>query len=334
MKRLVMGTVSLLAVAACRDSADPIVAPPLDVQRTDLADVGASVVTHRFAVVTQQGTLARGSRVTAVTKLGIGQYEVTFNGDVSQCAYIATTTNAYSQALGVFTAGGHLSPNGVFVETKNQGGGLTDGPFHLIVSCGDTGMPFAVVGYNADLVRATAGTTMNYLGAGRYRITFSKGIAGCAYVATVADPSNALVFNPSGVYTGSGPNAQTVYLETKNPGGGLQDNVPFHLALVCPGLTKSRFAVVRANGTLARGSVGTTTSRSALGQYVISANRALNTCATVATRGSAGQQVPFSPATVETLPGATANAMQIQVRDLLFFGGNFIDQIFHTASIC
>ena len=73
-----------------------------------------------FAKVSQTGTLISGSEVAGVAKLGPGQYEVTFTSDVSLCAYVATTANAYSQALQVFTAGGHLGPNGVFVETKNQ----------------------------------------------------------------------------------------------------------------------------------------------------------------------------------------------------------------------
>jgi hypothetical protein len=334
MKRFVMGTLSMLALSACRDTTDPLIPATFDAPRDEQLDVGAGALPHRWAVVDQHGTLTRGSAVSSVTKLGVGQYEVTFTSDVSQCAYIATTTNAYSQALGVFTAGGHLSGNGVFIETKNQGGGLTDGPFHLAVTCGDTGIPFAVVGYSADLVRSTPGTTLAFLGAGRYRITFPTSVAACAYVATVADPGNALVYSPQGVYTGSGPNANTVYVETKNPGGGLQDGTPFHLAVVCPSAPLSRFAVVRANGTLARGSAGTTSTRNQLGRFSVGANRALNTCATVVTRGSAGMGVPYTPATVETLPGGTANKMRIQVRDLLFFGGNFIDQMFHTASLC
>src|SRR5580700_11383972 len=87
-----------------------------------------------FASVNLNGTLAYGNGVSGVTHLGTGRYEVTFSADVQQCAYIATTINAYSQALQVFTAGGHLGPDGVYVETKNQGGGLSSGiPFHLAV---------------------------------------------------------------------------------------------------------------------------------------------------------------------------------------------------------
>ena len=164
---------------------------------------------------------------------GLGQYEVTFSSNVSDCAYVATTVNANSQALQVFTAGGHLGANGVFVETKNQGGGLTDGPFHLAVVCGAAKMHFAVVDYAGSLARGTPGATLSSPGAGRYNITFLSNVKNCAYLATVGDPGNGLVFAPSGVYTGSGPNTRTVYIETKDSGAGLQPGVPFHLAVIC-----------------------------------------------------------------------------------------------------
>src|SRR5262249_58193758 len=140
------------------------------------------------------------------THIGTGQYEVTFSTNVAACAYEATTIAGGSQALLVFTAGGHLSADGVYVETKNQGGGLTDGPFNLAVDCGAPGWSFAVVGYTANLVRATPGTTLTSLGTGRYDVTFPASIGKCAYLASVGDPGNALGFNPSGGYTGSGPN--------------------------------------------------------------------------------------------------------------------------------
>ena len=171
---------------------------------TLLSAVPAAAAT--FAVVNLDGSLASGSSdVQSVTYIGTGQYEVTFTNAVNNCAYVATTINAYSQALQVFTAGGHQNNQGVYVETKNQGGGLTDGPFNLVVDCGGVGMQYAVVGYSADLVRSTPGTTLTPLGFGRYNVTFASHFgASCAYIATVGDPGNALVFNPAGVYTGSG----------------------------------------------------------------------------------------------------------------------------------
>lgn len=335
MKRLIPALVAVLALQACQADSDPATTAPL-APGADLStgDVGADATNNLFAKVDMFGGLIAGNRVTSVTRLGTGQYEVTFNRNMRSCAYVATNRNAYSQALNVFTAGGHLSINGVYVETKNQGGGLTDGPFDLVATCGGTGIRYAVVGYSANLVRATTGTTLTWLGAGRYQVRFSTPVSSCAFLATVADPDSQLVFAPSGVYTGSGPDANTVYLETKNPGGGLQDAVPFHLAIVCPTSIQSPFAVVRLSGTRQRGSAGTTTSHTGLGLYNVNFGRSIAACAVIATRGSVNTGVPFTPATVELAPGANANSIQVQVRDLLFFGGNLIDQPFHAAAVC
>jgi hypothetical protein len=287
-----------------------------------------------FARVNAAGTLVAGSEVTSVTHLATGIYEVTFTRVVSQCAFVATTANAYSQALTVFTAGGHASANGVYVETKNQGGGLTDGPFELVVDCGLNGMKYAVVDYAGTLVRSTAGATLTMVGTGQYNVTFPSSVKNCAYLATVGDPANALVFNPSGVYTGSGPNINTVYVETKNPGGGLQPGVPFHLAVICSN-THSRFAVVEDSGLIKRGATLTGSFRPTAGEYVIVANTTvLPNCATVATRGSVNASVPFTPATVELIAGPATNTRAVQVRELLFFGGALTNQDFHAAVVC
>jgi hypothetical protein len=341
MKRFLLPVAAAVLVAACQDSTDPSTGgptEPLDQPAGPVSEaISASPTTtirHLWAVVAANGSLTRGSRVTGVSRLGVGQYEVTFNRSVTGCAYVATTQNAYSQALGIFTASGHLSANGVYVETKNQGGGLTDGPFDLLVSCGPLGTRFAVVGYSADLVRATSGTSLSFLGAGRYQVRFASAVRGCAFLATVGDPGNALVFNPSGVYTGTGPDANTVYIETKNPGGGLQDGVPFHLALICPGTGSSRFAVLKASGIAQRASTGTSGTRPSTGTYIVASNLNIGACAALATRGSVNTGVPFSPATVEIVPGAGSNSFGVQVRQLLFFGGALANQAIHTAVIC
>jgi len=287
-----------------------------------------------FATVAANGTLVNGNGVSSVTHIGTGRYEVTFNAIVSTCAYVSTTRNAFSQAIQSYTAGGHLSSSGVYVEVKNQGGGLLDGPFDLAVACNLTGWSFAVVGYSANLVRASPGVTLNHLGVGRYDVTFLAGVGGCAYLATVGDPANALVFNPSGVYTGSGPTATSVYIETKNPGGGLTDGIPFHLAVVCPNAVSTKVLVVRDNGLAKRGSPLTSAFDVSTGNYVFDTNVTLGACTMIGTRGSVDKSVPFNPATIEITPGPASNTSGIQVRELLFFGGNLSNQAFHAAGIC
>jgi hypothetical protein len=321
-----LSRLTLTAAAAIAATAVPAMLGTVQAQ--------AFTSSNLFASVTLNGTLAHGNGVTGVTHIGTGQYEVTFAADVQQCAYVATTINAYSQALQVFTAGGHRSADGVYVETKNQGGGLTDGPFNLVVDCGLPGWSYAVVGYTANLVRSTPGATLTSLGTGRYDVTFPANISRCAYLATVGDPGNALVFNPSGVYTGSGSNPGTVYVETKNPGGGLSAGIPFHLAVICPAAASVKVAVVAADGLISRGSPHTRSVSPAPGQYTLISNRPLSACAAVATRGSVDTAVPFDPATAEIAPGPAPNTVGIQVRQLLFFGGNLASESFHAALVC
>src|SRR3954447_1570363 len=336
MKYLTLAFGALVGLVGCQDPASPPAdtAVPSGAGEIDAASA-ALTAPSLWAKVDLNGSLSRGSRVVSASKLGPGQYEVTFNRNVSTCAYLATTRNAYTQAIQASTAGGHLSANGVYVETKNQGGGLTDGPFDLVVTCGtQQGIRYAVVGYAANLVRSSPGTSLSFLGSGRYNVTFASSVAGCAFIATLADPGNALVFAPSGVYTGTGPDSRTVYIETKNPGGGLQDGVPFHLGIICNSSFNSRFAVVRAIGTSQRASAGTSSARALTGRYTITSNRNLTTCAAVATRGSVNTAVPFNPATVEIVAGPNTSSIGVQVRKLLFFGGAFTNQSFHAAAVC
>jgi hypothetical protein len=156
----------------------------------------------------------------------------------------------------------------------------------------------------------------------------------CAYLATVGDPGNALVFNPNNVYTGSASNPDTVYIETKNQGGGLSPGIPFHLAVICPTAANVRTAVVGANGIISRGSALTSSFSPGTGLYTVATNQAVTSCATVATRGSVDTAVPFDPATVETVAGPASNTIGFQVRSLLFFGGNLENESFHTAIVC
>ncbi len=318
----------LAAAAAAAALAAAIICVPLG---TTLAQAAS---TNLFASVNADGTLNHGNDVTSVTHIGVGQYEVRFSANVRNCAYVATTINSGSQALQVFTASGHLSADGVYVETKNQGGGLTNGPFDLVVDCGQPGWSYAVVGYTANLVRATPGAALKVLGTGRYDVSFPASVRTCAYLATVGDPGTGLVFHPNGVYTGSGGNAETVYIETKNPAGGLSSGIPFHLAVICPSAANAKVAVVTATGLPWRGSSLTSSFSASTGQYILATNRALSACTTVATRGSVNTAVPFDPATVEVTAGPASNTAGIQIRQLAFFGGNLASESFHAAMIC
>jgi hypothetical protein len=151
------------------------------------------------------------------------------------CAYVATIGHpssgiVYAPGL-VFTAGGHYGANDVYVETKNPGGGLQDYPFHLQAQCfqPDAWAEWAVTDYNGNLVRSQMVAGMAHLGPGRYEIYLFRNVAWCSFVATIGDPGAGLVYYPGTVFTATGHSTtNAVYVETKNPGGGLSD-YPFHL---------------------------------------------------------------------------------------------------------
>lgn len=90
-----------------------------------------------WAIVDTAGAVLRGTNATA-TKLAVGQYEVVFSSDVSQCAYLATlgTGNTVNPTLGqIVVAPRTGKPTAVFVKTGTSAGVIADAGFHLGVFC-------------------------------------------------------------------------------------------------------------------------------------------------------------------------------------------------------
>ncbi|WBB70506.1 hypothetical protein [Micromonospora sp. WMMD812] len=88
-----------------------------------------------ITVVNANGTKARGAGT--VIKYGVGQYEVQYGYVVTGAVYVATIGRPDSCCI---PAGGEvavaprlLTPNGVFVQTRNSAGVAADLPFHLVV---------------------------------------------------------------------------------------------------------------------------------------------------------------------------------------------------------
>jgi hypothetical protein len=100
---------------------------------------GIAYGSARFAVVTGQGSLARGRNISSVARTAEGRYQVIFTTDVRNCAYYATPgdTSASPLATGaqVTVASLAANVNGVAVRTYGAGGNAGDRPFHLLVSC-------------------------------------------------------------------------------------------------------------------------------------------------------------------------------------------------------
>ncbi len=93
-----------------------------------------------WAVVSSSGALVRGSSTGATQLFGFnGTYEVDFSVDVQNCAVIVdqgtTGSSGVSFAGSVSTAGRSGNDMGVFVETFDASGVLTNDSFHIAVYC-------------------------------------------------------------------------------------------------------------------------------------------------------------------------------------------------------
>jgi hypothetical protein len=93
----------------------------------------------RYAVVNPNGTLARGFGAVSSQRLGLGRYQVVFNRNVRDCAYVATIglsgSSGFSSPGQISVVGLVSNANGVFIATSNSAGADADLGFHLAVHC-------------------------------------------------------------------------------------------------------------------------------------------------------------------------------------------------------
>jgi hypothetical protein len=99
--------------------------------------VGAAVL---YATVGASGNLAQGVGAVSAQNFSAGFYEVVFNANVSKGAYVATAACADPSnwcnppAIIVSVSPRQNNANGVFIETYNTAGQLTNSGFNLIVA--------------------------------------------------------------------------------------------------------------------------------------------------------------------------------------------------------
>lgn len=101
----------------------------------------AGSVSKLWGVAASNGVLNRSAGTTSSARIGVGQYEVIFNQDISNCAYVATVglpidiSNA-AGAQGFAVVGKKTGTvNGVRVNTRALNGNAADRGFHLVVVC-------------------------------------------------------------------------------------------------------------------------------------------------------------------------------------------------------
>ena len=95
--------------------------------------------TQLFAVVNgTTGVVARGKGNSAGGgRLGVGTYDVRFGRSVLQCAYVVSVGGInFDTPSGSASATNRAgAANGVFVQTRNAAGTLTDLNFHIYIDC-------------------------------------------------------------------------------------------------------------------------------------------------------------------------------------------------------
>ena len=99
----------------------------------------ATSTTLLWAVVDSDGHLARDEGARDAKRLEPGRYEVLFNQNVRNCAYVASLGLSTSEGAAtpgqISTAGRSGARNGVFVSTQDSSGALASRSFHLAVFC-------------------------------------------------------------------------------------------------------------------------------------------------------------------------------------------------------
>ncbi len=125
-------------------------APKLDPMVPDTPDprwgIENCCVREFWAVIDRDANLVRGRNVVRTTRLGTGTYEVFFTGEVKNGVFVATIgrPGIATEPPGEITVALRCCPNwgaytpfddnkGVWVQTFDSGGKLSDRSFHLIV---------------------------------------------------------------------------------------------------------------------------------------------------------------------------------------------------------
>jgi hypothetical protein len=254
-----------------------------------------------WAVVQGTGTLVRGNGVTAVTHPTTGVYIATFTADMHGCAYIATpgdpSTGAVATASTVSVARRVGNRHSLYIQVWNQQtGALADFPFHLVAYCGTTSK-FAVVGKGGVLSRGKHALSARRVTKGHYRVHFDRDVSNCVFTAAIGATGATPVATPGEISVARGTKPHNVVVATIDRSGSLA-SFSFHLAASC-GTTPLR-AVVKANGTTARGR-GTTASQFASGgQYNVTFTQNVAGCSFFATIGSPGPAISTLPLTITT----------------------------------
>jgi hypothetical protein len=116
------------------------------IKESTLAGVASAFVTNgsaHFAVVNAGGQAVRSRGITSASRTGPGRYQVIFNADVRNCAYLATIGGPSAapppNSGEIMVSSLASNVNGVDIRTNDGDdpapGAATNRPFHLVVLC-------------------------------------------------------------------------------------------------------------------------------------------------------------------------------------------------------
>ena len=93
---------------------------------------------------------------------------------------------------------------------------------------------YAVVNSGGQLVRGRDVSSVARTADGRYQVIFNSDVRGCAYFATIGDPTAAGPPQNSQISVSSlGSNVNGVSVRTENGNNSSEDNRPFHMIVMC-----------------------------------------------------------------------------------------------------
>jgi len=286
-----------------------------------------------WAVVQANGTLVRGNGVTTVTHPNTGVYIATFTADIHGCAYIANPgdplTGAVNTASTVSVARRVGNRHALYIQVWNQQtGALADFPFHLAAYCGSTSK-FAVVGKGGALSRGKHALSARPITKGEYSVHFDSDVSNCVFTATVGATGSTPVVDPGEISVARGAKPHNVFVTTIGRSGSVAKS-PFHLVASC-GTTPFR-AVVKADGTTARGRGTTASQFVAGGQYNVTFTQNVAGCSFLATIGNPGSAISTLPLTITTATRVgNPNAAFVWVKRS---NGTDIQHSFHLVARC
>ena len=95
------------------------------------------------------------------------------------------------------------------------------------------GTLFVTAQADGDVIASSGGVTVIKTGTGEYRADFNRPVAGCAFTATIGDPTSAVEVHGEADVTAQFLTSDQVHVYTRVAGSATAADLPFQLSAVC-----------------------------------------------------------------------------------------------------